>query len=885
MMRRSTLLWGLLVFLCASPLFAQAPPRDGRLLVTVVDQTRAVLPGATVTITGLDEATKAVTRDPVKASDQGIATIALPPGRYLVTAEFPGFDPGVLKDVRIRAANDNKQMVVLAIQSLQDSVTVGRDKQESAADRNNGSFGTALTREQVDALSDDPTEMAKQLQEMAGGTAVMRVDSFEGGQLPPKAMIKSIHVTRDAFAAENHNAGGLFIDIITQPGVGPLRGGGRYNLRDGAVTGRSPFTEVKGPERQQQFGTNFSGTLIKNRASFNLSLNGSTSFDTPNLYVQTPTGLISEAMSLRQPRTNENVYAVLDYAVTKDQTLRINYSQNDSKQTNLGIGGYNQTERAFNSEEHNHTLRIQEVGPLGRRAFTNTRLEFGWGDSASRSAIDAVTIQVNDAFTSGGAQVTGGRRTRTINLASDLDYVRSIHSVRTGVVLNAGSYHSDDSANYLGTYTFESLAAYAAGQPRSYTRRIGDPNIDYFNLQAAVYIQDDIRVRKGLTITPGLRYEAQTHLSDFNAFGPRFGITWAPFKNGKTTLRASAGVFTDWLNSGIYEQTLRVDGLRQRELNIVNPLFPDPGNVGVVPPINKYLLAGDLQMAKNVRVSTGADYALNPFSRFGVTYAHVTGSRMLRGLNLNAPVGGVRPDPTVGNLIEVVGDAGLRQHTLNAFMQISLTPPSMGPPKERWNWKRTNFGINYGLGKMENNTEGAFTPPATGNLANEWGPAGNDVRHRFGAFFGANWFRPFNANLNLNFSSGSPYSIRTGFDDNGDLIFNDRPAGVGRNSLRGANAVTLNGFFIYNIPIGQKKLGPMPPGIFIMGSPGGNFNVQTMSADALPRFRVGIVVNAQNLTNRANFVGYSGTQSSPLFMTPTAVQGMRRIDVGLNFNF
>ena len=73
-----------------------------------------------------------------------------------MTAEFPGFDPGVLKDVRIRAANDNKQMVVLAIQSLQDSVTVGRDKQESAADRNNGSFGTALTREQVDALSDDP---------------------------------------------------------------------------------------------------------------------------------------------------------------------------------------------------------------------------------------------------------------------------------------------------------------------------------------------------------------------------------------------------------------------------------------------------------------------------------------------------------------------------------------------------------------------------------------------------------------------------------------------------------------------------------------------------------------------------------------------------------
>ena len=875
----------LLLVACASPVRAQAPPRDGKLLVTVVDQTRAVIPGATVTVSGLEDATKTVARDPTKTSDQGIATIMLPPGRYLVTAEFPGFEPGVLKDVRIRSG-DNRQMIVLAIQGVQDSVTVSRDKQESAADRNNGSFGTALTREQVDALSDDPAEMAKQLQEMAGGNAVMRVDSFEGGQLPPKAMIKSIHVTRDAFAAENHSAGGLFIDIITQPGLGPLRGGGRYNLRDGAVSGRSPFTEVKGPERQQQFGTNFAGTLVKDRASFNLSLNGSSSFDTPNLFVALPDGTHSEALlSLRQPRSNANVYAVLDYAVTKDQTLRINYNQNDSTQHNLGVGGYDQPDRAYNSDEHNHTLRVQEVGPLGRRAFTNTRLEYGWGDTATRSALDAVTIRVNDAFTSGGAQISGGRQTRTFNLASDLDYVRGIQSVRTGVVLYGGSYRSNDTANYLGTYTFESLAAYQAGLPRSYTRRIGDPNIDYFNLQASAYVQDDIRVRKGLTITPGLRYEAQTHLSDFNAFGPRFGVTWAPFKNGKTTLRASAGVFTDWLNSGTYEQTLRVDGLRQQELNIVNPSYPDPGNVGVVPPINKYLLAGDLQMARNVRLSSGIDYAFNPFSRVGVSYAHVSGTGLLRGLNLNTPVNGIRPDASVGNLVEVLGDATSRQNTVNAFMQIILAPPSLGPPKERWNWKRTNFGIFYTLGKSENDTDGAFAVPATGSLAAEWGPAQNDVRQRFSAFFGANWFRNFNANLNLNYSSGSPYTIRTGLDDNGDQIFNDRPAGVGRNSLRGDGSINLSGFFVYNIPIGQKKLGPMPPGIMIMGSPGGNFNVQTMQADALPRFRMGIVVNAQNLTNHTNYIGYSGTMTSPFFGQPTSVQGMRKIDVGLNFNF
>jgi hypothetical protein len=186
---------------------------------------------------------------------------------------------------------------------------------------------------------------------------------------------------------------------------------------------------------------------------------------------------------------------------------------------------------------------------------------------------------------------------------------------------------------------------------------------------------------------------------------------------------------------------------------------------------------------------------------------------------------------------------------------------------------------------VENNTDGAFAVPATGSLAAEWGPASNDVRQRLNAFFGAAWLKNFNANLNLNYASGSPYTIRTGLDDNGDQIFNDRPVGVGRNSLRGDGAINLSGFFVINIPIGQKKLGPMPPGIFINGGPNGNFTVQTLQADALPRFRMGIVVNAQNLTNHINYIGYSGTLTSPFFGQPTAVQGMRKIDVGLNFNF
>ena len=78
----------------------------------------------------------------------------------------------------------------------------------------------------------------------------------------------------------------------------------------------------------------------------------------------------------------------------------------------------------------------------------------------------------------------------------------------------------------------------------------------------------------------------------------------------------------------------------------------------------------------------------------------------------------------------------------------------------------------------------------------------------------------------------------------------------------------------------------MPPGIMITGRAGRQLQrARRCQADALPRFRMGIIVNAQNLTNRANYVGYSGTLTSPFFGQPTAVQAMRKIDIGLNFNF
>ena len=53
-------------------------------------------------------------------------------------------------------------------------------------------------------------------------------------------------------------------------------------------------------------------------------------------------------------------------------------------------------------------------------------------------------------------------------------------------------------------------------------------------------------------------------------------------------------------------------------------------------------------------------------------------------------------------------------------------------------------------------------------------------------------------------SSGTPYTIRTGRDDNGDLVFNDRPGGIGRNSERAAAQWAINTMTGYTIALGGK---------------------------------------------------------------------------------
>ena len=236
------------------------------------------------------------------------------------------------------------------------------------------------------------------------------------------------------------------------------------------------------------------------------------------------------------------------------------------------------------------------------------------------------------------------------------------------------------------------------------------------------------------------------------------------------------GLCYDWMPTNTYEQTLRVDGIRQRELDIIDPEYPILFEAaGVVPPVNRYIWTDGLDLPLSKRFSLGIDQRVWRQLTATASYSYTRGSGLARGTNVNAPIEGLRPQPSFGNIIDVISDASSRVHQLQ--VKVTANPGALLPAfnAQLIRWTRTTLFANYSVATLESNTDadGAFAIPPSGNLDTEWGPAVGDVRHRLNVSLNNQIVRNLLLAVNVSASSGTPHSIRTGRDENGDLVFND----------------------------------------------------------------------------------------------------------------
>jgi hypothetical protein len=510
--------------------------------------------------------------------------------------------------------------------------------------------------------------------------------------------------------------------------------------------------------------------------------------------------------------------------------------------------------------------------------FNDFRFQFRSEDTTYVSASLAPAVQVLNAFNAGGAQIGGGRSVRQTDIADDLDISIGKHAVRTGFLVEAGQFRTDIRRNATGTFTFASLDAFTAGRPTTFSRNVGDPFVTVSAVQAGLYVQDDFRARKDLTISGGIRQEYQSQIGGFH-LGPRGGFAWSPLKSGKTTVRAGAGIFFDWFDAQSYEQTVQLDGTHQQIETIVQPGYPvaTAGGRAIALPSGRVELSPTLTQPMLREAIVGVEQTLPKEIRLNTMYIHRRGKHALRGINVNAPLAnGSRPDPSAGPITEIASIASSR------FDGLSINLNYMQPQR------RMFVAANYMLSRSTNETDSAFGLPANSyDLAAERGPAAGDARHRFMSLVNLPLAARFRLATSVRVQSALPYNITTGQDDNGDTISNDRPANVGRNAGRGRAQADIGARLSWTIGFGVRPAGGVqgPQVRIVRGDNADPLGSMGGGGDMNKRYGVELYVQSYNLLNHMNALNFSGVMTSPFFGQPTAAAPPRRVELGARLTF
>src|SRR5215211_4660199 len=262
----------LAIALCASLAgLVVAQQRAGSLRGQVLDELGGAIVGANVTVIDGNGAEKSVV-----TNDSGTYTISgLAPGKYTVRAINAGFAISETPDVEVVSGKAQAFDITLKVAIEEQKVTIATDNRELSTEPENNAGAVVLKGEDLDALPDDPDDLAAALQALAGPSAgpnggQIFVDGFTGGRLPPRASIREIRINQNPFSAEYDRLGLGRIEILTRPGTDRFRGQVSFNFNDESLNARNPFStdEKRPPLQTRQYGGNFGGPIVKRKASF-----------------------------------------------------------------------------------------------------------------------------------------------------------------------------------------------------------------------------------------------------------------------------------------------------------------------------------------------------------------------------------------------------------------------------------------------------------------------------------------------------------------------------------------------------------------------------------------------------------------------------------------
>ena len=147
-----------LVCLLAFAGLAAAQGTGGVISGTVKDAQGGVLPGVTLTVRNTESG---VARTGVSEDNGSYRFAGLPPGRYELSSELPGFSNAQLKDLTLTINLELRRDLTMVLQGVQESVTVTGEA--PVIETTSTEVASVVTQEQIDSLpisGRQPTSLA-----------------------------------------------------------------------------------------------------------------------------------------------------------------------------------------------------------------------------------------------------------------------------------------------------------------------------------------------------------------------------------------------------------------------------------------------------------------------------------------------------------------------------------------------------------------------------------------------------------------------------------------------------------------------------------------------------------------------------------------------------